>query len=79
MLYSINSFIFENFEFNINYLHTSTESDICIAIVYLYIYNRIAQVSVLRLDTSHSVDYVITCAAGSSHHRLLPRFHLSFI
>ena len=36
----INSFIFENFEFNINYLHTSTESDICIVIVYLYIYNR---------------------------------------
>ena len=79
MLYSINSFIFENFELNINYIYTSTESDICIVIVYLYIYNRIAQVSVLRLDTSHSVDYVITCAAGSSHHRLLPRFHLSSI
>ena len=28
------------FEFNINYLHTSTESDICIVIVYLYTYNR---------------------------------------
>ena len=57
MLYSINSFIFENFDFNINYLHTSTESDICIIIVYIYIYNRIAQVSVLRLDTSHSPPY----------------------
>ena len=37
VLYSINSFIFENFDFNINYLHTSTESDICIDIIYIYI------------------------------------------
>ena len=84
MLYSISSFIFENFESNINYLHTSTESDIRIAIVYIYIYNRIAQVSVFRLDTSHSVDYVITCAAcglfaPSPPPTIPPQFHLDIL
>ena len=63
MLYSINSFIFENFDFNINYLHTSTESDICIVIVYLYIYNRIYY---LGLDWEI---WYLGCAGAHGHTR----------